>query len=147
MVTAVNQTLEPLSPCLVDIQSEVREAFGWSLKADLESAQALVEAASELVASGVLENGVERLRELFSGDRGGQGDRDDQGDRGARLQSWGRLSLSKTFLRCQRIASWSPQMEAWELFQSFQRRREKQRGKIWFSSFLTQMAVRHFKKR
>jgi uncharacterized Rossmann fold enzyme len=85
MVTAVNQTLEPLSPCLVDIQSEVREAFGWSLKADLESAQALVEAASELVASGVLENGVERLRELFSGDRddrGGLGEWGDRGDRG-----------------------------------------------------------------
>nr|AIE91073.1 putative Rossmann fold-containing protein [uncultured marine group II/III euryarchaeote AD1000_105_G07] len=81
MVTAVNQTLEPLSPSLVDIQSEVREAFGWTLKADFESAQALVEAATELVASGVLENGVERLRELFSPGRDYERDRSHGGDR------------------------------------------------------------------
>ncbi len=79
MVTVVNPTLEPLDSGLVTIQDEVREAFGWSLEADLESAQELVSAADSAAKRGgsgervslaaALDDGVGRLRGLFSGER------------------------------------------------------------------------------
>jgi uncharacterized Rossmann fold enzyme len=79
MVTTVSQRLEPFAASLVTIQDEVRQAFGWSLEADLESAQGLVAAAGSMAEKGTsgegspltaaLQNGVGRLRELLSGER------------------------------------------------------------------------------